>query len=194
MVANYIMIYIERRDNNEIIDEKLFEELCCYIAKSLSYWTGNTYVGCKKDSKTESIFQKFFENLNYLIKYLGDNEERIMKIEKDFINQIKYKGIVYRYLGHSESIGCKKRINPKFNNIWVSWSKEKYNPYLETKLYGKKTRLYCDIKSCYYGIDLEEFKEFCHINQLGNYYISRGTEREVVFPTIEKLIYKIEYL
>ena len=193
-VANYIMFYIENRYNSEFIDEELFKELCRFIAEALSYWTGKTYVGRKKDSKTQNIVQKFFENLNYLIKDLSNNEEKLMKIEKDFINQIKYNGIVYRYLGHPDSIDCKKIIIPEFNNIWVSWSKEKDNSYIETKLYGKKTRLYCDIKTYYYGIDLEAFQNFCNRNKVGNYYISRGNEREVVFPTIKELIYKIEYI
>ena len=195
-VANYMIFYINNRDNNEIIDEELFKELCCYIAESLSYWSGQIYVGKKKDKTTEDIFQKFFKNLNYLIRFLSNNEFKLMKIEKDFINIIRYNGKVYRFLGHSnlDLRNCKKIIKPKYNNIWVSWSKEKNNSYLESKLYGKKTRLYCDIKDCYYGIDLEEIQKFCNKNQLGNYYISRGTEKEVVFPTIKKLIYKVEYL
>lgn len=190
-VTNYIIDYIENRSKNK--DEELFKELCCSIAEALSYWSGETYVGCKKDSITQNIFQNFFEYLNSLIKYLSDNEEQLMKIEKDFIKKIKYKGIVYRYLGHGDLTECKKRINPEYNNIWVSWSKEKYNSYLETKLYGKKTRLYCNINNNYYGIDLEEFQKFCAKNKLGNYYISRGDEREVVFPTIKELIYNVEY-
>lgn len=130
-------------------------------------------VVAKKIVRHKIYFKNFFKNLNYLIKYLTNNEEKLMQIEKDFINEIKYYGIVYRYLGHAELTECKKRIIPEFNSIWVSWSKEKYNSYIETKLYGKRTRLYCNIKSCYYGIDLEAFQKFCIRNEVDDYYIKR---------------------
>ncbi len=193
-VTNYIMFYIENRYSNELIDEKLFKELCCYIADSLSYWSGNTNVGCKKDKSEEKIYQEFYDGLSILIDYLSDNEDKLMQIEKEFIKSIKYNGKVYRYLGYADPLKCKKKINPIFNDIWVSWSKEKYNSYLESKLYGKKTRLYCDIKDGYYGIDLENFQKYCEKVLCKECYISRGKESEVVFPTIKELIYNVEYI
>lgn len=59
-VANYIMFYIENRDTNVIIEENVFKKLCRLIAEIFSCWPGETYGGCKKDSETQNIFQKFF--------------------------------------------------------------------------------------------------------------------------------------
>ena len=64
----------------------------------------------------------------------------------------------------------------------VSWNKEEENAYLLSKLYGPVTKMTCVITEPLYGIDLEILK------------CCRGTEREVIFPTIEKYITEIDYL
>ena len=72
------------------------------------------------------------------------------------------------------------------NTVW--------NYYLESKLYGKVTKLYCDIPSEQYGLDFEKFQEFINNNYDEGFNISRGNETEVIFPTIEKYIYDIKYM
>lgn len=79
------------------------------------------------------------------------------------------------------------------NDIFVSWSKNKEISYIESKLYGCMTRLYCNIPPNMVGFDLEGFQEFYNNKFASKIWIARGEEREVVFPTIKEMIYRIEY-
>ena len=191
-VTQYMKYYI---DNYSIIENErinLFEELCFDIACVLQEWSGNTYVGIKKEKKKKCIFQNFFICLNDLINYLTKN--KISFLESEFLKYIKYNGKLYRYLGTGNPINQKMNIKPIYNDIFVSWSKEERNSYIESKLYGKMTLLYCDTSNKYFGIDLEGFQKFYNKTFKDSFYISRGNEREVVFPTIKETIYDIKYL
>lgn len=191
-VTQYIKYYI---DNHSIIENEhmnLFEELCLRIACVLQEWSGNTYVGIEKEKVKKNIFQNFFILLNDLINYLTKN--KISSLESEFLKYIKYNGKLYRYLGNGNSIDKKMSVKPSYNGIYVSWSKEERNSYIESKLYGKMTLLYCDTSNKHFGIDLEGFQEFYNKTFNDNFYISRGNEREVVFPTIKETIYDIKYL
>ena len=119
---------------------------------------------------------------------------RLSSLEKEFLKNIKYNGKLYRYLGNGNPINKKKIIEPIYNDIYVSWSKEEKNSYIESKLYGKMILLYCDTSNKHFGIDLERFQEFYNKTFKESFYISRGNEREVVFPTIKETIYDIKYL
>lgn len=55
------------------------------------------------------------------------------------------------------------------------------------------TRLYCNIPPNMVGFDLEGFQEFYNNKFASKIWIARGEEREVVFPTIKEMIYRIEY-
>ena len=102
--------------------------------------------------------------------------------ENAVAESLLYQGKVYRYLRYGAPSGCKKKaIVPEYDGIYVSWSKEPKNSYIEGKLYGKITWIEAEIKPLYFGIDLE------------NMGISRGKEREVVFPTLENCVKKIKY-
>lgn len=86
--------------------------------------------------------------------------------------QYLYQGKVYRYLGYKNEPETKKYIIPEYNNIYVSWSKEKQESgYFKEKLKEPITRLEYEIIGDEYGIDLEKMD------------LSKGNEREVVFPT-----------
>ena len=61
-------------------------------------------------------------------------------------------------------------------------------------MYGKITRQYGLIPEDNYGIDIEKFQEFYNKHFNKNAYIAKGKEREVVYSTIEKDIYNIEYI
>ena len=191
-VTQYIKYYI---DNYSIIENdriNLFEELCLHIACVLQEWSGNTYVGIEKEKVKKNIFQNFFILLNDLINYLTKN--KTSSLESEFLKYIKYNGKLYRYLGNGDSIYKKMSVKPIYNDIYVSWSKEERNSYIESKLYGKITLLYCDTSNKHFGIDLEGFQEFYNKTFKESFYISRGNEREVVFPTIKETIYDIKYL
>lgn len=98
-------------------------------------------------------------------------------------DKVLYRGSLYRYLGHgSAKCNTNNRIEPQFNNIYVSWSKNPKNYYIESKLYGTMTLLACKIDEPYYGIDLEAFD------------VIRGKEAEVVFPTIKETITEVRYI
>lgn len=101
-VTQYMKYYI---DNYSIIENErinLFEELCFDIACVLQEWSGNTYVGIKKEKKKKYIFQNFFICLNDLINYLTKN--KISFLESEFLKYIKYNGKLYRYLGTGNPI------------------------------------------------------------------------------------------
>lgn len=183
--------------NRFIINENyevLFKELCGLIVEVLYEWTGKTYVGIRKNEEFIMVYQTFFIELCKLIGVLSSNENSLMELEKEFIISVKYKGKIYRYLGHGDLKNLENYIEPIYDGIYVSWSKEKENTYLESKLYGKTTRLYGIISEDSYGIDIEKFQEFYNKYFNENVYIAKAQEREVVYPTIKKAIYNIEYI
>ena len=58
---------------------------------------------------------------------------------------------------------------------------------------GKKTKLIAVIDEGSFGIDLENYDDFINNIFNDNFYISRGNEREVVFPTLKKNIEEVIY-
>lgn len=150
------------------------------ITDVLSYWTGNTYVGMKKKVELSQAFQLFFFSLYDWLLLLEESSD---KKYSSFANEALYQGKLYRYLGHGDSNeDVYSRVEPQYNNIFVSWSKEEKSSYIEGKLYGTMTILTCELVKDYRGIDLEAFNS------------SRGNEREVVFPTIQSTIIDVRYI
>ena len=151
------------------------------ITQVLAKWTGDTYVGCKKDDRLKDAFQIFFDKLyEFLLIY---------KDKCKLAEQLLYHGQLYRYLGHSSgSKDTDSKIEPKYNDIWVSWSKNDVRKisYLKSKLYGTKTILICETKYKM-GIDLTGF------DKVFETHLTRGEEAEVVYPTLEDTIIDIEY-
>ena len=141
------------------------------------FWTGSTYVGSPKKEEIKNVFQLFFENLMELLLSMHESE---LDFEKRVAKAMLYRGPVYRYLGHNYVTD--EVVVPAYDNVYVSWNKEEENAYLLSKLHGPVTKMTCVINEPLYGIDLE-ILECC-----------RGTEREVVFPTIEECITEINYL
>ena len=162
-----------------IANERLSKRCVDYILEVCWFWTGNTYVGIKKQEEVQKGFQSFFENLMKLLLTLRDSNKTTSQ-DKKTINNLLYQGPVYRYLGHGISQDHKKPIKLEYNDLYVSWSKYPQNSYLESKLYGKKLLLHGNISGSCYGIDLEK---------LG---VSRANEGEVVFPTIKEYIVEVE--
>ena len=152
-------------------------ELVNDIGEVCRFWTGSTYVGSPKTKEIENAFQSFFEELMTLLLKMKDGN---LDFEKRVANAMLYRGTAYRYLGRNYP--TEEVVVPVSNNVYVSWNKEEENSYLLSKLYGPVTKMTCVITEPLYGIDLEV---------LG---CCRGTEREVVFPTIEQCVTKIEYL
>lgn len=177
--TNNIKDYISKRHNGEN-SKVMFNDICNDILEVCSCWTGKTYIGERKEKNMENLFQNFFETLMSMLLSIKDTNSKTFKCEKRFANAVLYRGKIYRYLGNDEP--SNKIIKPEYNNIYVSWSKERENTYFESKLYGVMTRLYCDIKEPYFGIDLDK---------LG---ISRPGEKEVVFPTLKECVTNIEYI
>lgn len=175
-----IINYLEYRKSNNFTD-KYFDDLFYDILNVLKCWVGKTYVGEEKDKRIELPFQNFFIKFMELLIYFK-NDESASKKENNLANKCLFSGKVYRYLGHNESQGKHKKIKPIYNEIYVSWSKLNKIPYIESKLYGWMTLIYCEIEEPFYGIDLDALD------------ISRPHEKEVVFPTIEKLISDIKYI
>ena len=176
-VNNQINSVLKKMNKNEAFDlSMLFDN----IGDVLERWTGHTYVGIKKEKKIKKAYQYFFRSLYQFLMVCKESEiENMQKIAR----MVLYQGKAYRYLGHGNDLEFKdKKIKPYYDDIFVSWSKSKYNSYIESKLYGTITIMTCLISENDYGIDLEPFG------------VVRADEAEVVFPTIEECIIEIEYI
>lgn len=173
---------IATKQIRKCIDEEHMDKLCGqYICDACNFWKGNTYVGIKKDQTIQKAFQTFFKELMKLLLTLKNNPISTQQ-EKSIVNELLYQGEVYRYLGHGDSRKSKENIELQYNDLYVSWSKNPQNNYLESKLYGKKLWIHGNIQNSYYGIDLEAMG------------VSRGTEAEIVFPTIKECIKEVKSL
>lgn len=177
-LINEATCHINQYKNNRFLKEKsreYFEKLLSDIKEVLVKWTGDTYVGCPKEERLQKTYQNFFEALLCLLLFLKEKDTLITRKEKEFYQSCLYNGTLYRYIG-SNYYNNEETIKPRFDGIYVSWSKNSENDYLRSKLYGPITWLKCEVKEPMYAIDLNYFG------------VSRGNEEEVVFPTIEKCI------
>lgn len=171
---------IATKQIRKCINEEHMYDLCGqYIYNVCNFWTGNTYVGIKKDQRVQNAFQTFFKELMKLLLILKSSPSSTQQ-EKDIANELLYQGDVYRYLGHGDSRKSNENIELQYNDLYVSWSKNAQSNYLESKLYGKLLWIHGIIQNSYYGIDLEAIG------------VSRGTEAEVVFPTIKECIEEVK--
>lgn len=152
--------------NKGIIDNTIDDLFNNHIIPVLCYWTRNTYVRERKNKILQTAFQNFFNSLYELLCNLRKCSNIKMK---SFAKNALYKGTLYRYLGNLKSIE-----DIKYNDIWVSWSKNKYNSYFEEKITNGKIIVTCKTKDKY-GIDLTVFGVSCN------------NEEEVLYPTIKNL-------
>lgn len=181
------ILFSGNRDSSLILD--LCEELCPALLK----WLGETYVGKRKNAVEENAYQQFFEAFYDLLSCSLNSKLPLYELEQEWFKSLVYTGNLYRYLGKSDPFN-RDRVSPQYNKIYVSWSKGKENSYLRSKLYGPKTQLSCNVQLPCFGIDIEGFTMYYHKHINSNILIARGTEREVVFPTIQECIYSIEYI
>ena len=159
-------------------DRAYFRKLCNDIRTVCKLWSGKTYLGYKKDKPVETVYQEFFTNLMKLLTKCSISN---ISYEKKYAKRVLFRGTVYRYLGNGEST-TQGKVIPIYNEIYVSWSKNPKSNDIKRKLYGTITWLSCNIAEPFYGIDLE------------NIGASKASEREVVFPTIEKCVKEIKYI
>lgn len=171
--TNNIVLYRKSRNVSEVMFGTLLEDITviCY------FWTGKTFIGHPKNLAVKNAFQSFFvELMNLLLTMKNSNK----KYEKNIADKLLYRGKVYRYLGNDYPLD--NIVEPVFDGIYVSWSKEPKNQNITRKLYRTITWISCKISAPFYGIDLD------------NLGCSRVNEHEVVFPTIEKCITEIKYI
>lgn len=167
---------ISYHNHSKTTKQKLIE-LLEDVYEICKFWTGNTYVGRPKKDAVRNAFQLFFEELMKLLLIMKDSKKTY---ERNVSNTLLYRGKIYRYLGSKYKANTK--VEPIYDNIYVSWGKEPENHYMLSKLCGNVTWLACEIVVPHYGIDLD---------RLG---CSPANEHEVVFPTIETCITEIKYL
>lgn len=163
--------------NSPNSSKNMLFELGKDISDICNFWTGSTYVGNPKIDIIKKSFQSFFEALMQLLLTMKDSKKAY---EATVAHDILYRGTVYRYLGNNYPTDVV--VVPIYDNVYVSWSKEPKNDYILSKLYGTITWISCKISEPLYGIDLDVIG------------CSRGSEHEVVFPTIEKYITEIKYI
>lgn len=175
-VSNQLQNFCKKLTRGSIYKDE-YNQLYINIQKVLEFWTGGFYVGVQKETRIQKAFQSFFEALEEFLIACSNSVYRELK---DFSEQARYNGKLYRYLGYdASSIPHSDKIMPRYNNIYVSWSKSPNNAYLQEKLKGTTTLLICDVEPPLSGIDLCAFS------------VSRGKEEEVVFPTIKEAIISI---
>lgn len=164
---------------NGKLNKRDFTTLRENILGALSLWTGNTYIGERKDIRLRDAFQLFFVSLYYFLHHARTSKNKALR---QFSHNTLYQGVVYRYLGScNPSQPQTEPVSVEYNDIFVSWSKKASNPFVEGKLYGVLTRLTCEISGHVYGIDL---------TALG---VSKHGEKEVVFQTDKRFITKTEH-
>ena len=166
--------------NNNRNTKEFFIQVLSDVKEVCNCWTGKTYVGQSKRQDLKNAYQDFFSNLMKMLLLCKTNRN---PCENKVVEALLYQGKIYRYLGYGISSNRqKKAIDPNYDGVYVSWSKESTNSYIESKLYGKITWIEAEIKPPYFGIDLEKMG------------ISKGKEREVVFPTLKDCVTNIKYI
>ena len=161
-LINEATCHINQYKNNRFLKERsreYFEKLLSDIKEVLVKWTGDTYVGCPKEERLQKTYQNFFEALLCLLLFLKEKDTLITRKEKEFYQSCLYNGTLYRYIG-SNYYNNEETIKPRFDGIYVSWSKNPENDYLRSKLYGPITWLKCEVKEPMYAIDLNYFGFF----------------------------------
>ncbi|MBD5545267.1 MAG: hypothetical protein HDR01_13800 [Lachnospiraceae bacterium] len=191
-VTNTIDNYIFSRKEMEYSKEK-FIDLCVGICYVFNIWTGQTWVGDRKEKDISDAFQNFFVFLYKLVCSINDNKNYSAYDERFFAKFISYTGKVYRYLGKNNSQE-QEVVVPVYNDIYVSWSKLPHSSYIESKLYGTMTWMAANIQSPYFGIDLEGFEKILIRLTNEKCKVTRGNEREVVFPTFKECIMEVRYI
>ena len=173
MVSKQIEFAIDALEANTGIPSVTLEE---NIDVVISWWTGVMRVGKRKDTVLQRTFQEFFEKLYKFILVCRNAPYAGLQ---EFAQTALYEGTLYRYLGNGgyENI----TIEPEYDHMWASWSKNKRNPYFESKLKGVITHVTCHTGKPRYGIDLEDMGW------------SRAKEAEVVYPMVEENIDNVEY-
>lgn len=191
----YVRKYMQERLHRKFDSDSLME-ICGGINSILLDWTGNTYVGRKKEPKVERAYQDFFELIRDFLVFCSQNEDILDEMEKSLAEFMIYRGTVYRYLGIADSRNYrkKKRVDPVYNNVYVSWSRSEKNSYIESKLCGPRTWMKAEIREPEFGIDIHGFELWCEKWIEDSSFITRGEEKEVVFPTVEKCIVEIKTL
>lgn len=192
---SYVKKYMKERLTHDFIQDDLLTIIGGMDSVLLS-WTGDTYVGRKKSAEMEMLYQSFFVTIYKFLMFCKENASQLSDLEKDLAEKILYQGIVFRYLGKSDVRNYKRKeiVMPEYNNIYVSWSKTEKNPYIESKLRGPITWLKAEIHKSYYGIDIHGFELWCQEWLGGSSFITRGEEKEVVFPTIEDCMIEVKQI
>ena len=189
-IACQIQTYTKRIEHGITQDQG--EPLMKNIAVVLDNWTGATYVGDRKKKQLEKAFQAFFTALyDFIIECR--NNDCYFNIESS--SKILYRGMVYRYLGHQlGDVPDNSIVEPIYNDIYVSWSKNQHDINIEKKLRYPMTWMAAEIKEPYYGIDLVGLAEAISELVKTEHRIAIRAEREVVFPTIKECISDIKYI
>ena len=184
----FVKKYIDVRLTQGFIKNDLLN-ICVGMDRVLLEWTGNTYVGRRKEKETEQWYQKFFVSIHDFLKFCADNSHELSEMERSIAEKMMYRGSVYRYLGKCDSRNIRKKeiVYPEYNDVFVSWSKSETNYYILSKLYGPRTWMKAEIKEPYFGIDIHGFELWCREWFGDSSFITRGEEKEVVFPTIKEL-------
>lgn len=193
--VSFVQSYMNKRLHKDF-DEEQFTEICAGINNILLLWTGDTYVGNKKDAVVEQAYQDFFVLLHDFLEFCLENAKLLSEKEASLADFMMFRGTVYRYLGKCDSRNYRKKVvvEPEYNDIYVSWSKSESNAYIESKLYGPRTWMRAEISAPDFGIDIHGFELWCEKWFGDSSFITRGEEKEVVFPTIESSVREMRYI
>ena len=108
--VSFVKKYMKERLSHDFIQDDLLN-ICGGIDRILRGWTGDTYIGRKKDRDFELFYQKFFVVIQEFLDFCSVHANELSDMERDFSEKMMYRGIVYRYLGTCDHGNYRKKID-----------------------------------------------------------------------------------
>ena len=185
--VSYVRFIIDNRLNNSF-DYSLFKDFCICCHKILYYWSSTESVGYPIQKERMKYYQEFFKIVVKYLNYVKKNYLDCEEIERNLIDRCicNVNTKIYRYLS------LKKNEYVNYNNDYVSWSLNYKSSYLEPKFYGNVFKLCAEVSSNRIGISLYDLFLFFQDIFGMDIPCSIINEKEVVYQTIKKDIYKVE--
>lgn len=163
----------------EVTLEDIFEDICFKIHK----WKDHPKEGIGRD---EDDLKKFQNVWNWIINYIKSIEnscDELEPYEKDFVDLVKYEGILYRY--HSKYNMSSTNYGVDESDYFVSFTKSNTPAVFYWHSNREYLRLSTKTNQEVFGIDLVGYGKFIQKHLFPKYTIGSPAieeEKEVVFP------------
>lgn len=143
-----------------------------HFKEVVKYWVEWRY-GMDKPLYIKKLYKRYFDTLKSLLIYLN-NKENLTLIEKEFVENLIYRGPIERFIPISKEDSNKPNFGIVPSSFYYSWSTNfpKNNVYLMNLKAGAEycVRLFTNITSPEFGIYIGNKK-----------YNDKSIENEVIF-------------